>query len=68
MATDLQGNLTESKKLQMGLCVLRRPPALISYKAKEGRLGVLVSTHSCLVSVSFFSHFGKMLPHAAYFS
>lgn len=35
MATDLEGNFTVSKELQVDLCVLKRSPALTRYKARE---------------------------------
>lgn len=36
MATDLKGNLTVSKELQLDLCVLKISPVLTGYKAEEG--------------------------------
>ena len=36
MATDLERNLTASKELQVDLGALKRSPALMLYKAREG--------------------------------
>jgi len=62
VATDLEGNITASKELQVDLGVLKISPALTRYKAGEGLLRCAAScshTHWHIVSGSVCFPSGK---------